>query len=448
MFNRLGRDELWLLCSIIKWSIFSVGTGLVVGSAAAAFLFALAWSIETVAKLGTLRYLMLFPGLLMSWYLVRVFTKGAKVNVVEAIHNDFGAVSLRAIPVRLAATILTIASGGSTGKEAPCATIGAGIMYALSRIFNLDDSDRKKLVIIGSSAGISAVFGTPIAGAIFGVEILYMGQMLYDVLLPSFLAGIVSSMTTAYWGAGHLPFIDIVIPRFDLNMIWWSILTGVAFGVISLMHIEGIHAADRAFKSLKTPEWCKPLIGGGVLLFVAVVFGTHYAGLNEDVVIDALEGKNVPTLAFFLKSFALSVTLACGGSGGVLMPTMFVGAAAGSLLAKMLGLDMAATSAIGFVAVLAGSTNTPIASTILAMELFGAPIAPFAGIACTVSYIFTGHRSLYSGQLMLRPKARMFVHRKDENGRDVIVGRFEDVSYGRLLRFQIRQFINKVIARK
>jgi H+/Cl- antiporter ClcA len=167
-------------------------------------------------------------------------------------------------------------------------------------------------------------------------------------------------------------------------------------------------------------------------------------GLNEDIIVDALSGKHVPVFSFLVKSFALAVTLGCGGSGGMLMPTMFVGAAAGAAVAQLFGLDPAITSAIGFVALLAGATNTPIASTILAMELFGAPIAPFAGIACCGAYIVAGHRSLYSGQKMLRPKADLFVHKKNEEGEDEIVNRFEDIPYSKLIRFQLREAKKKI----
>ncbi len=158
-------------------------------------------------------------------------------------------------------------------------------------------------------------------------------------------------------------------------------------------------------------------------------------------------GGNIPIAAFALKSFAMAITLSCGGSGGVLTPTLFVGAAAGSLFANLFGLDPSIASALGLAGVLAGSTNTPIASTILAMELFGAPIAPFAGLVCAVSYVVAGHRSLYPSQVMLRPKARTFV-RRSVDGKSRITGRFEGLSYGRIIRFHLEKILNKIIKRK
>ena len=151
----------------------------------------------------------------------------------------------------------------------------------------------------------------------------------------------------------------------------------------------------------------------------------------------------MPLFAFALKSLAMSVTLGSGGSGGVLTPTLFIGASSGAFFSRLFSLDQPVFSALGLVAVLAGATNTPIASTILAMELFGSAVAPFAGIACAVSYVITGHRSLYPGQLILRPKTRAFVIKTDEKGRKEIVGRFEGVSFSRVVKFFITHVKNR-----
>ena len=448
MGKELVRDELWLVSSITKWISFAIVTGLFVGSAAAGFLYILDTSVHFISSLGFWHYLLIFPGLLLSYFLVHFFTNGEKVDVEEAIHENAGAVSLTAIPIRLVSTVITIAAGGSAGKEGPCAQIGAGLMYAVSRILKLDDYDMKRLVICGTASGISAVFGTPITGAIFGVEILYAGPMFYDALIPALIGGIVSSMTAAYWGAGHLPAFMIGIPDLAPHMVMLSIAAGVFFGIVSMLHIECLHTVRKIFKTLAAPDWCKPIIGGALLLLLSLIFGTHYLGLGDEMIVAAVSGEHVPIFAFILKSLAMSITFGCGGNGGVLTPTLFVGAASGAFLANLLGLDQSVFSALGLVAVLAGSTNTPIASTVLAMELFGSAVAPFAGIACAVSYVITGHRSLYPGQLMLRPKARTFVSRKNAEGGSEIVSRFDGVSIGRLINFHIKEAKKRIIDRR
>lgn len=451
MDTKMVRDELWLLSSLLKWSFFSIMAGVVVGTVAAGFLISLDWAVEYVSSLNSWRYLLIFPALLFSLYFVKLLAPEASGHgtekVIDAVHRRAGIIDIKVVPVKLIATIVSIAAGGSAGKEGPCAQIGAGLMYGLSKIFRLDESDRKKLVICGISAGFSAVFGTPITGAVFGVEVLFVGQMFYDVLLPSFISGIVSCFVAAYLGAGHLPEFAINVPLLAPSLIGWSLFAGLFFGAVSVFHIECLHAVDKKFKSLNIAEWQKPLLGGAVLLAMSALFGSRYLGLGMDTVDEAIRGGNIPFAAFALKSFAMAVTLSCGGSGGVLTPTLFVGAAAGSLFGNIFGLDPSVGSALGLAGVLAGSTNTPIASTILAMELFGAPIAPFAGLVCAVSYVVAGHRSLYPSQVMLRPKTRTFVRRR-VGGKTMITGRFEGLSYSRIIRFHLDKILNKIIKRK
>ncbi len=449
--DELVRDEFWLLSSFLKWSFFSIMAGVIVGTVAAGFLISLDWAIEYISSFSSWRYLLIFPALLFSLYFVRILAPEAAGHgtekVIDAVHRRAGIIDIKVVPVKLIATIVTIAAGGSAGKEGPCAQIGAGLMYGLSRVFRLDESDRKKLVICGISAGFSAVFGTPITGAVFGVEVLFVGQMFYDVLLPSFISGIVSCFTASYLGAGHLPEYIVDVPLLAPSLIGWSLLAGVFFGTVSVFHIECLHAADRKFKSLKIPEWQKPLLGGAILLAIGALFGSKYLGLGMDTIDEAIRGGSLPIYAFAIKSFAMAVTLSCGGSGGVLTPTLFVGAAAGSLFANLFGLDPSIASALGLAGVLAGSTNTPIASTILAMELFGAPIAPFAGLVSAVSYVVAGHRSLYPSQVILRPKARTFV-RRNVDGKTRITSRFAGLSYNRVIRFYLENVLSRIIRRK
>ena len=433
--SKLEREEVWLISAVIKWTFLALLTGAVVGFSASVFINLLTDAWHFVRGFGRYRLLFLFPGFFVSYFLVHVYTRGAKVNVVSAIHNDFGAVDIKAIPVRLFATIVTIACGGATGKESPCASIGAGIMYTFSRLLDLDDTDMRKLVTIGSAAGISAVFGTPLAGAVFGVEILYMGELHYEVLLPSFIAGVVSSMVAGIMHAGALPSVAIHIPSVNPSIIVWSVVCGVFFGIAAMLHVELLRRADRYVKNIQVPYMVKPLIGAFAIAAITLACGDFYGGLNSQLTEAALFGRRVPNLAFAVKSVALALTLGCGGSGGIIMPTMFVGAAAGSFFAYYAGLDMQAVSAMGFVALLAGATNTPIASTILAMELFGAKFAPFAAIACCTAYVVVGHRSLYTGQ-RLQPKTPFFVSREGKDGRTEIVQRFENIPYTRLIKRQ------------
>lgn len=450
--ENLVRDEAWLMCSVVKWVVIAIVTGVAVGVASGAFLLALKYSINAALRLGVWHYLLLFPGLLISYSLVRLLAPESAGHgteaVIDAIHNQHRTViNIKAVPVKVIATIITIASGGSLGIEGPCAQIGSGVAFLLGKIFNMDEADLKKIIICGIAAGFCAVFGTPVTGAIFAVEVLFVGQIFYDVLLPAVISGIVGYLTAAAIGAGHLPSYAVAIPGLGPAILIKVLCAGVFFGLISIMNIEGIHFVNGLFKRYKLLYWKRPVAGAVLLLALGLVFGRDFLGLGNDVIQSMVMGEAKLPLGFLIKILAMGITLSAGGCGGEITPTLFVGASAGLLFSVIFGTDPSFTAALGLCAVLAASTNTPISGTILAMELFGAHIAAFAGIACAVSYLVVGHRSLYPTQVLLSPKARTFCIRKTENGEQV-VRRFDSIPASRIIKFFLERGRSRLIDRR
>src|SRR5208283_128734 len=191
--RRRITEQTVLFVSIVKWVVLATIAGAVVGGATAAFLKLLNWT-TTFSQQSSYTFLLLPVALFLSALLIKYLAPDAEGHgtekVIEAIHKRSGKIPVAVVPVKLLATIVTLAIGGSAGKEGPCAQIGAGLTSLFSDLLKFDDHDRKKLVICGISAGFAAVFGTPIAGSMFGVEVLFVGAILYEVLLPSFIAGI------------------------------------------------------------------------------------------------------------------------------------------------------------------------------------------------------------------------------------------------------------------
>jgi H+/Cl- antiporter ClcA len=248
-----------------------------------------------------------------------------------------------------------------------------------------------------------------LAGAVFGVEVLYVGQMLYDVLLPSFLSGIVAYLTAINLGVVYgMPTLSMT-PDLSMAGILWALAAGIFFGGVARIHIGLLEWGEERFKDPRLPRWARPLAGGAILLLLAAIFGTRYLGLGTSVIDQAVKGGEIPLGAFLMKSLFMAVTLSCGGSGGVVTPTFFVGATAGSAFGRVLGLNSGFYAALGLVGVLAGAANTPIAATLMAAELFGGETASLAGVACVVAFMVSGHRSLYPSQILARPKSRAFV---------------------------------------
>lgn len=411
-----------LFVSIIKWIFLASCAGVLVGGATTIFLKLLEAGISFAG--GYRYYFIAIPAaFVLSVLLVRYFAPQAEGHgtekVIEAVHRYSGKINPLVVPVKLVATVITIAAGGSAGKEGPCAQIGAGICSTLSDLLRFDDRDRKKMVICGISAGFATVFGTPIAGAIFGVEVLFVGSMLYDVLLPSFVAGIVGYQISSAFGITYFHEPLKFIPVFSSALFIKVCLSGLFFGLCSLLFIEMLRFFEDKSKGIRLDKVYKAMIGGTVLVVLAFIFSTDYLGLGLDRIRSVLEGNRINPAAFFLKMLFTSITLSFGGSGGIVTPIFFVGATAGNTFGSLLGLDPSLFSAIGMVALLAGAANTPISASIMAVELFGPQVAPYASVACIISFLMTGHRSVYPSQVLSMQKSASLVVEKGREMREI-----------------------------
>ena len=414
------KNEKIILVNVVKWLILSMVAGALTGALIAAFLFMLHHAIAFVEKLPDWRYALIPAGLLASIYSIRLIAPAAEGHgtdkVISAFHYRAARIPFLVVPAKIISTIFTLAPGGVVGTEGPSTQIGAGFTSALSVLLRFSEKERKKLVICGVSAALSAVLGTPIGGAVFGVEVLFVGDFFYPILLPAVISSVSSYFVCVELGVPYaVP--SVAVPALTAEMFAWCLAAAVFFSLVCIYHVETMHLIGRLYKKIALPLPVKSLISAGILLTTVAVCGDSFLGMGEEGLNRVLSGRAEPWYAFLLKTVLLGVTLAGGGSGGVLTPTFYIGAAAGGLFASVFGLDVGFFGALGFVACVAGAVNTPLAATFMAVEMFGNAIAPYAGAVCIICYMLVGLRSLYPTQVLVQPKTDDFVLADPSNSR-------------------------------
>lgn len=407
------QEEFALWFAVGKWTILAVFSGIIVGAGVTIFVKLLEYSLELTSGFTTFwTYAALPIGLVASTLSVHYLAPDASGHgtekVVEAVHERAGQIDLKVVPVKMLSTILTVAAGGSAGKEGPATQIAAGLTSTFARLMKFNDYDKKKLVVCGVSAGFAAVFGTPVAGAVFALEVLYIGKIFYDVLFPSFISGVVAWRTALRLGLRYTAFpIGANLPEYTFSNFGWALLAGVFFGLVALCFVELLDSCEKFFHDLKCSIVLKALLGSALIVIITWLVGPDYLGLGDRQTGAILNGQDVPYLAWLWKTLVTVITLACGGSGGVVTPIFYVGAAAGAAFANILGLNPVTYASWGMVGVLAGCANAPLSSTIMAVELFGGASAPFAAVFSVTAFIIVGHRSVYPSQLLERAKSSL-----------------------------------------
>ena len=403
--GRWYTEHAALLISTMKWASLGAVAGVCVGLGTRAFLWTLAasdaWVHARMPAFAQPWYLLPLALPLCVW-LIRAFAPDARGHgteaVIAAIHQRSGRIDVLVAPIKLGATVLTLAFGGSVGKEGPAAQIGAALTSLFADVFRINDEDRRRLVICGISAGFASVFGTPISGALFGIEVLYLGRFDYTVIFPSLVAGIVGHLA-----CGVQPPIVVMAGGFG-NLSQWlvillSLASGALFGFVALLLIEALRAVEHLAKRVAGHPYLLAAGGGVALIVLYALAGDRYSGLGVPTINGVLAGTiTVSWAAFLFKILATSLTLETGGSGGIVTPIFFIGATSGATLAHLLGLPQGMLAAFGFVAVLAAAANTPIAASVMAIELLPTPIAVFAALSAATAFLIVGHRSVYASQ--------------------------------------------------
>ncbi len=389
------------LSKLSKWFGVSCCVGVLAGISSAALLMSLTWATEWREAHGWVPIAFLPVGGFITGWLYQHYGQSIEAGnnlLLQEIHEASNTIPLRMVPMVLSGTILTHLLGGSAGREGTALQMAASLADQLNHIVKFKPDDRRILLMAGLSGGFASVFGTPLAGTVFGLEVLAIGTIRHTALFPCLIAAIVGDRVTLLLGLHHTIYRHAESVVFTPVTLLAAVFAGVIFGLTAMVFAKLTHKTNQLFKTYISYAPLRPAIGGLIVgLIVFAIGSTKYIGLGIPTIVNAFETP-LNSWDFAAKIGLTALTLGTGFKGGEVTPLFFIGATLGNFLSTILPLSMPLLAGMGFVAVFGGAANTPIAVILMGMELFGAESGVFIAIACVMSYLFSGHDGIYSAQ--------------------------------------------------
>jgi H+/Cl- antiporter ClcA len=402
----------------LRWWFALAMMALVTGSASAAFILSLDAVTRQRFTHPWLLFLLPVSGVFVAW-VYRMFGKSADRGnhlLIDEIHQPGAGVPARMAPLILFGTLATHICGGSAGREGTALQMGGGIAAGVARITRLPAAQIRLLLMAGIAAGFGSVFGTPVAGAVFALEVLVIGRIQYDALVPCLVAAVLADQTCRAWGIVH-SHDHVAKAPIPLEAPWLMmivVIAAISFGMAGSLFAKLSHWVANAFQRWVSVPILRPFAGGLLVILMVQLCGSQdFLGLGVleshpgAVTLSAVfAGGEIPASAWIWKMLFTVVTLSSGFKGGEVTPLFFIGATLGHTLAGIFGVPADFLASLGFVAIFAAATNTPLASTLLGVELFGAHNTLYYAIACVIAYRFSSHRGIYPGQPVATRKFR------------------------------------------
>ena len=420
--SRLIINQFQILKYILNWSVRLLPLGIVVGSFVALFL----WLLEKVTEYRITHPIILFFLPLAGILIVILYKLWGKASekgndlIIEEIHKPGGGVPASMAPLVVFATLLTHLFGGSAGREGTAVQIGGSIAGLFGRLFKLNEQDIKIVLSAGIAGGFGAVFSTPLAGTVFALEVLAIGSIKYDALLPCLISSVVANYCCLAWGIHHTIYVlhgvnySIMNNQPIMSMVLMFIkviIAGIAFGLTGNLFAEVVHQVNYLSKRLIKIYWLRPVVGGIIILLLAAFIGADYLGLGDISprpgmvsIVSSFSSGGSHIFSWFWKLIFTALTLGTGFKGGEVTPLFYIGSTLGNSLAVILHAPISLFAALGFIGVFAGASNTPLACTIMGIELFGSEYTLYFAVTCFTSYYLSGHSGIYSSQRIIVPK--------------------------------------------
>ena len=391
---------------VARWVALAFVIGVLSGLLSAAFIESLNWATDTRNANDWLVFPLPLGGLVVGCtyhYLGRGLERGSNL-MIDQIHSHTEWIPLRLTPIIFGASVLSHVVGGSTGREGAALQLAAGVTDPISKRLGLNPADRSLMLIAAIAGGFGSVFGVPVAGAVFALEVQRVGRVRYEALVPAFVASFVGDAVVRSLGIHHTHYPHMPDIAWSTSMAWKVVLFGLIGGLIALVFVRLTHLIKDTMKKYVAWYPARPVIGGVLLAILILAFGWRdYSGLSIPLAIEAMNGSVAGQWG--TKLLLTSLTIGSGFVGGEFIPLFVIGALAGASFAHIIGANVVVFAIIGSLTVLSGATNTPLACTLIGIELFGGHGVIFFAIACAAAYATSGHTGIYHAQRVSAPKS-------------------------------------------
>jgi H+/Cl- antiporter ClcA len=403
----VSRDVKGLVVRQTRLAGLGALSGVLAGLASSVFLVLLAWATRAFDRHDWLLYLLPLGGLAVG--LAYHFGGGRSQEgnnlLLDEIHDPTDWVPRRMAPMVLVGTVVTHLFGGSAGREGTAIQMSGSLTDWMSRTLRLGDTERRHLLVAALAGGFGSVFGVPFAGVVFGLEVQSVGGFDRAALVPCVMASFIGAYLVDLLGIEHAPTPDLGNVGLDALLLLKVAAAGLAFGLVATVFARSTHLVKQGYGKVFGWMPARPPVGGAVVVGLTLLVGTRaYNGLSLPLIQTSFFGAPPPTWAFALKLLFTALTLGAGFVGGEVTPLFVIGTTLGATLAGVLGVPVPFLAARGFVAVFGAAANTPLACTVMGVELFGTGAVPYVAVACFVAYLVSPHTGIYRAQRVGRTK--------------------------------------------
>lgn len=399
------KHNLRRLRTAIKWIIFSILSGLLIGMVGIAFYFGMTWVTDTRTAYPWLIFFLPLGGIVivLLYHLLHDEKDTGTNLVLSAIHSG-DEIPLRMAPLIFISTLITHLFGGSAGREGAALQLGGSIGNSLGRLFRFDEKDKHIMIMCGMSAAFSALFGTPMAAAIFPLEVVSVGIMHYSALVPCVISALVAHGLALHFQIAPPSFAISDIPEFGISSAVTVTILAVLCALVSILFCISLHYSETIYRKFIKNPYLRAAAGGCIIILLTLLAGNQdYNGTGVNIISKCFDGTVAPE-AFLLKIIFTTLTLGAGFKGGEIVPTFFIGASFGCLFGTLTGFSPTLCAAIGMAAIFCGVTNSPITSLLISFEMFGFAAMPFLLLAIAFSYMLSGYYGLYRSQKIMYSK--------------------------------------------